>query len=164
MSNSSVKHNNISRLNKQHRHIHKLFTLHQKLLMHGDMSGAEDKLMQLKKYLKSHMDAENDFLLPLYEKYVSPVPAGGAVEFFIHEHHKIDRFMEEFSGKSSDLKRNSQTAEIDLVKLFDQHYKFKHLLDHHHTREDTFLFRLLDNVLENEKKSEVLKHFSFNHT
>ncbi len=164
MSHSPVKHNNISHLNKQHRHIHELFIMHQKLLMHGDMSGAEDKLMQLKKYLKSHMDAENDILLPLYQKYVSPVPAGGAVEFFIHEHHKINRFMGEFLGKSPDLKRNSQTTEKDLVKLFDQHYKFKHLLDHHHTREDTFLFRLLDNVLENEKKSEVLKHFSFNHT
>ncbi len=123
MIHSPVKHNNISDLTKQHRDIHKLFNMHQKLLMHGDMSGAEDKLMQLKKYLKSHMDAENDFLLPLYEKYVSPVPAGGAVEFFIHEHHKINRFMGEFLGKSPDLKRNSQTTEKDLVKLFDQHLK-----------------------------------------
>jgi hypothetical protein len=30
--------------------------------MHGDMSGAQDNLMQLKKYLTRHMDAENDIL------------------------------------------------------------------------------------------------------
>jgi hemerythrin-like domain-containing protein len=161
MSHSSVKQNNISYLNKQHRDIYELFIVHQKLLMHGDIDSAYDNFLKLKKFLKSHMDTENDLLLPLYKKYVSPIPIGGAVEFFIHEHHKINRFLAEFSGKFVQLKRSGNPQEIDLVKLFDQHYKFKHLLDHHHSREDTFLFRLLDRVLEEKKRNEVLKHFEF---
>jgi hemerythrin-like domain-containing protein len=127
-------------------------------MMHRQMEKASDKLLELKKYLKCHMDAEDNILLPLYEKHVSPIPAGGAVEFFIHEHHKINRYMDEFYGKSADISGKS----VDLVHLFDKHYKFKHLLDHHHTREDTFLFRLLDRILTAEKKKEVLEHFTFN--
>lgn len=161
MNHSSVKLNNIIDLTKQHHHISKLFTTHQKMLMHGDMKQAFDTLDELKKYVSDHMKAENDYLLPLYEKHVSPIPIGGAVEFFIHEHHKIDRFLEEFSGKSSKFKRNPTSSEIDIVKLFDQHYIFKHLLDHHHTREDTFLFPLLDKVLDDVEKKEVLVEFSF---
>jgi hemerythrin-like domain-containing protein len=125
--------------------------------MHGVSQNADDKFVELKKYIKYHMDAESDFLLPLYEKYISPIPAGGAVELFIHEHHKINRYLDEFTGIYVDLGKES----LDLVRLFDLHYKFKHLLDHHHLREDTFLFRLLDRILPEEEKKEVLKYFIF---
>jgi hemerythrin-like domain-containing protein len=125
--------------------------------MHGEMEKASEKFLELRKFLKYHLEAEHNILLPLYEKYVSPIPAGGAVEFFIHEHHKINRYMDEFYGRSVDTSADS----LDLVHLFDEHYKFKHLLEHHHTREDTFLFRLLDHVLTEEKKKEALAHFNF---
>jgi hemerythrin-like domain-containing protein len=158
MGHQSNNFQTITQLNEQHRYIYDQFIMHQKYLMHGDIKSAHNTLLELKKYIRHHMNAENDFLLPLYEKHISPIPAGGAVEFFIHEHHKINRFLDEFSGISLDVTGNS----IDLVNLFDQHYKFKHLLDHHHTREDTFLFRLLDGVLEDNEKKEVLKYFRFN--
>ena len=157
MSLSTVKYSRIIDLNKQHWHISMLFNMHQKRLMHGDNTRAFDILKELKNYITSHMKAENDYLFPLYKKYVSSIPTGGAVEYFINEHHKINRFMEEFTGKFSRLKK----SEIDMVKLFDIHYRFKHLLDHHHSREDTFLFRLLDKVLDKKDKNEVLQRFSF---
>jgi hypothetical protein len=157
MNISSVKFKNISHLNIQHHHIFNLFLEYQKLLMHGVSQSADDKFEELKKYIKYHMDAENDFLLPLYQKYISPIPAGGAVEFFIHEHHKINRYLDEFTTMQIDVSEES----LDMVHLFDQHYKFKHLLDHHHLREHTFLFRLLDRVLPAEEKKEVLKCFIF---
>ena len=161
MNHSSVKLSNVSDLTKQHHHISKLFNTHQNMLMHGDVKQAFDALIDLKKYISNHIKAENDYLLPLYKKYVSPIPIGGAIEFFIHEHHKIDRFMEEFSGKSSKLISNAKSSELDIVKLFDQHYIFKHLLGHHHIRENTFLFRCLDKVLDEIEKKEVMIHFSF---
>ena len=162
MNHKSFKYNNISDLARQHRHISKLFNMHQKMLLNGNINRAHETLTDFKKYIKNHMKAENDFLIPLYEKSVSPIPIGGAVEYFIHEHHKITRFIEELSGMSSDLKKISSSSNVELVKLFDQHYIFKHLLDHHHTREDTFLFRLLDKLVEEKEKNEILIHFSFN--
>jgi len=161
MNETSVNLSNIIDITKQHHHISQLFNAHQKMLMHGDIKNAFDTLHELKIYISNHIKAENDYLLPLYEKHVSPIPLGGAVDFFIHEHHKIDRFMKEFSGNFSNLKANLNSPEMDIVKLFDQHYVFKHLLDHHHTREDTFLFRFLDRVLDESEKEEVLIHFSF---
>jgi hemerythrin-like domain-containing protein len=128
--------------------------------MRGDMESAQEKFIELKKYMKRHMAAEDDILLPLYEKLVSPIPDGGAVEFLVHEHHKINRYLDDFSENTIELTENSTS----LVKLFDQYYKFKHLLEHHHTREDTFLFRLLDRVLDENKKKEVLTYFEFNTT
>jgi hemerythrin-like domain-containing protein len=162
MNQISSKYNNISDLVRQHQHISKLFNTHQKMLMHGNINQAHETFSDFKKYIKSHIKAENDYLIPLYEKYVSPIPIGGAVEFFVYEHHKINRFIEKFSGLSANLKKISSSADIELVKLFDQHYIFKHLIDHHHTREDTFLFRLLDKLIEESDKSEILIHFSFN--
>ena len=158
MENQSDIYQSITHLNRQHKKIFDLFVMHQKYLMHGEIEKASDKLLELKKFLKFHLEAEDNILLPLYEKYVSPIPAGGAVEFFIHEHHKINRYMDAFYGRSIDISADS----LDLVHLFDEYYKFKHLLDHHHTREDTFLFRLLDRILTEEKKKEVLTHFIFN--
>jgi hemerythrin-like domain-containing protein len=160
MKNQSDTYQNITHLNRQHKHIDDLFVTHQKFLMHGEMGKASETLLELRKFLKYHLEAEDKVLIPLYEKLVSPIPAGGAVEFFIHEHNKINRYMDEFYGRSIDTSADS----LDLVHLFDEHYKFKHLLDHHHTREDTFLFRLLDRVLTEEKKKEVLTHFIFINT
>jgi hemerythrin-like domain-containing protein len=160
MGKHSEKYLTISHLNKQHHHIYDLIVMHQKLLMHGDTQTARDKILELKEYANQHLQAENDYLLPLYEKYISPIPAGGAVEFFIHEHHKINRYLDEFCA----LMLDSDVSSIDLVSLFDRYYKFKHLLDHHHTREDTFLFRLLDRVLSDDEKKNVLGKFVFNDT
>ena len=125
--------------------------------MRGEKKEATSKLVEFVEYITLHINAENTYLLPLYEKYISPIPAGGAVEFFIHEHHKIKRHLDEFSAKNFDLSNSAD----DLVSLFDKYYKFKHLLDHHHIREDTFLFRLLDRKLSEDEKKEVLKHFIF---
>jgi hemerythrin-like domain-containing protein len=158
MSKIAGLYKNISQLNKQHQSINEIFIEHQKLLMHDDFSQAQKRFKELQKYIHQHIDAENEVLLPLYEAHVSPIPAGGAVEFFVHEHHKIIRYLNEFSGKSATFEKKSN----DLVPLFDRYYKFKHLLDHHHSREDTFLFRLLDRVLTKDKKKEVLKNFIFN--
>jgi hemerythrin-like domain-containing protein len=161
MSHSSFKYKTIIGLNQQHQHIASLFNRHQKMIMHGKMNQAIDILEEHNIYVKNHMKAENDFLLPLYEKYISPVPIGGAVEFFRNEHHKIIRFMSEFSKALSERTDKSKIKKIELVNLFDEHYKFKDLLSHHHAREDTYLFRLLDKVLKDKIKKEVLKHFVF---
>jgi hemerythrin-like domain-containing protein len=161
MNHSSATLRNVTDLTKQHHHINKLFSAHQKLLMHGDINQAFDVLIDLKKYVSNHMKAENDYLLPLYKKYISPIPIGGAVEFFTHEHNKIDRSLEKFAGKSSKLIRTTNGSELDIVRLFDQYYIFKQLLDHHHTREDTILFRSLDKVLDEIEKKEIMMHFSF---
>ena len=158
MSSPSKKYLTISQLNKQHHLIYDLLVMHQKHLMHGQIEEAKNKIEKLNKFMKQHLQAENEYLLPLYEKYVSPIPAGGAVEFFVHEHHKINRYMDQFAGLSFEPTKSS----TDLVNLFDQYYKFKHLLDHHHTREDTFLFRLLDRVLTEDQKREILEKFEFN--
>jgi len=158
MGNQSDTYQNITHLNRQHKKIFDLFVTHQKYLMHGEIDKASDTLLELKRFIEFHLEAEDNILLPLYKKHVSPVPAGGAVEFFIHEHNKINRYMDEFYRRSIDTSADS----LDLVHLFDDYYKFKHLLDHHHTREDTFLFRLLDRILTEDKKKEVLAHFIFN--
>ena len=71
--------------------------------MHGDVDQAIGKLKEFTQYVKSHMKAEDDYLLPLYEKYISPKPIGGAVEFFMHEHHKITRFVGDLTATSVSL-------------------------------------------------------------
>ena len=55
MSILSDNYNNISHINKQHHHIYDLFLEYQKLLMHGVSQNADDKFVELKKYIKYKM-------------------------------------------------------------------------------------------------------------
>jgi hypothetical protein len=161
MTHLAAKSDTIGSLTLQHQHISDLLNKHQLLLMHGEIQGADELYAEFKTYISKHLRAENEHLLPLYEKYISPFPIGGAPELFIHEHHQINRYLEKFSGKFFSVKKNNRHIHLDIVKLFEEYYIFKQLLGHHHLREDTFLFRLLDEVLDDKLKKEVLSYFFF---
>ena len=161
MNHSAIKYTSIIGLNQQHEYITELFIMHQKLIMHGKMNHAIELLEKLSLYVRNHIKTEDNFLIPLYEKYISPVPVGGAVDFFRIEHEKINQFMFDILKASAQWTGKFKIKQIELVRLFDKYYNFKHLLDHHHTRENTYLFHLLDKVLEAKIKKEVLIHFMF---
>jgi hemerythrin-like domain-containing protein len=157
---ADVTYKKITDLKTQHDYLNHLFLGHQKKLMRSDFDGAYETLLKYNHVLHQHMIQEEKVLLPLYKENISLIPSGGAYEFFIHEHHRITRYMEQFIGTTEDNKNTIKKGQMDLVLLFDMYYDFKHLLEHHHTREDTFLFRLLERVLSDEIKKDVLNHFA----
>ncbi len=157
---SAENTNQIRTLNQHHLYFDHLILQYQIELMNGDHLASIERFKTIKNLMILHMRDEEKLLLPLYIKHISPVPPGGAFEFFISEHHRISRYMDQFEEEFSKWLENDNVGEIELVNHFDFLYKFKHLLEHHHTREDTYLYRLLDRVLDNAQKTEIMNKFS----
>ena len=134
-------------LNKVHQDLNELFVRHQIYLMRRDIEGALVILRELHEKYTLHIHDEEALLLPVYKQKVKPIPPGGAVEFYIQEHKKIKRMLDEFVGKVAGWHKKDNFTPLHLVRLFDRHYTFRDLLNHHHAREDTFLYRWLDRLL-----------------
>jgi len=147
-------------LNNVHEELNELFVRHQILLMHREIRGVLDIIHELQEKYSLHIHDEESLLLPVYGRRVDPVPQGGAVEFYIQEHKKIEQFLKRFIAAVSDWQQKGLCTPLRLVKLFDQHYTFNDLLNHHHAREDTFLYRLLDRVLNTEEKQALIQKIS----
>jgi len=143
-------------LNKFHVFIDRIFFQQQIDIMHKNFDAAIDKLKIIQILLDQHIRDEEELLLPLYTKFVSPIPLGGAVEFYIREHKQIVRYISDFIDKISMWDGNTKNIDLEIVRLFDTYYKFKHLVEHHDTREDTFLYRYLDKMIEKKQKRDVL--------
>ena len=106
-------------LNRFHKYADELFIEHQMSLMHRDYAGACDKLLLLKELYLIHMQDEEKLLLPLYKKLISPLPQGGAIEFFVREHKQIIRYLGQFEEEVRSWQQNGPQNELSLVKLFD---------------------------------------------
>ena len=145
----------ISDLDGFHRCMDQLFETHQIALMKNEPEQAIDILDRLTDLMAVHVRDEEELLLPLYEQKISPVPAGGAAEFYRREHEQIMGFLKRF--------REHQPVgrdEISLVHYFDMCTMYKDLIEHHHARERTFLYRLLDGKLTAAEKKHLLKIFT----
>lgn len=150
----------ISDLKKQHRYFNSTLLQNQIKFMEGNTAEAIEGFFYLNNLIKRHMHDEEVILLPLYEQFISPFPSGGAREFFMHEHRLITRSIGFFTKFFSNYQQNKKSDKIDLVSIFDAFYNLKNLLEHHHTREETFLFRLLDDVLETEHLKMIINRMS----
>lgn len=147
-------------LDRFHNFIEKQFALHQSALMDADYLKAARLLEMILKLMQKHVADEESLLLPLYEKHVNPLPSGGKPEFYIREHEQLLGYLRVFVQKTKLWTDDHQPEGLELVRLFDMYYKFKHLMDHHDTREDTFLYRLLDVKIAAVDREKVLVEFA----
>jgi hypothetical protein len=155
MNLSELKYSTISDLNKFHDYTNRMFLEHQKSIMNSDYQKAYHQLSHLVKLIRQHLKDEEEFLVPPYQKLVKPLPAGGAVGFYLREHRQISIIVDKFI---TDFKKwlTSPPAKNEVVRMFDSYFKFKELLDHHDARERVFLYRLLDQKLDKSEKQIIL--------
>jgi len=149
-------YNSFRELDQYHHHIDSSFRSFQIFLMHNKYKQAKLELKRLEILLSRHIKDEEALLLPLYKKLINPLPKGGALEFYRREHEQISGYVKRFLQTIQDWNIETPPAELELVKLFDACYEFKHLVDHHDTREDTFLYRLLDQKTPEKKRKTIL--------
>jgi hypothetical protein len=152
---ANLKYTTIADLNDFHDYTNFIFLEHQKSIMNGELEQAFFQFSYLVKLIKQHLNDEEKYLIPPYQKLINPEPAGGAVRFYTREHRQILIIINKYLDKLQEwVKRPPQ--KIELVKQFDSYYKFKELLDHHDARERVFLYRLLDQKLDVNEKKEIL--------
>jgi hemerythrin-like domain-containing protein len=136
-----------------------LFIAHQVLIMRGHIADALHLLKKFQELQIQHIRDEEELLIPLYQKHISPLPPGGAIEFYLREHRQIERLIDRLF-----VRLNSWTgpSDVKLVEQFDLCFRFKDLIDHHDARERVFMYRLLDQKLSAAKQRDIMDRFSQN--
>lgn len=140
-----------------HHFLDTLFLEHQVVLMHKDFKKALNVIHELYSQYEQHIRDEETILIPAYQNIVKPLPQGGAVDFFLREHKQIMLILEEAKSEIENWIIHSTYTPLKLVSLFDRYYTLRDLLNHHHAREDTFLYRLLDRNTDGSTQERMIE-------
>lgn len=141
-----------------HRALDERFFEHQRALLHFDFRVALERLRRYESALLAHMRDEEELLLPLYRERVTP-ERGGAADFFLLEHRKMRRHLAHFAEQLPRLQGLPDPTRA-VLKLLDQETTYKHLVEHHDTREEKFLYPALERHTSDEEKADLLPRLS----
>jgi iron-sulfur cluster repair protein YtfE (RIC family) len=139
---------------KIHDRLTELFLLHQESLLRLDLELAAERLSIYERELRAHMRAEEDLLIPVYER--AGKIAGGPPEFFIGEHRRMLEFLARFAATLGELKGKSGDPARRVIRLFDEEAMFKSLCEHHDMRERNIFFPALDRVTGEAERRELI--------
>lgn len=145
----------IAQLHAEHED---LFFLHQKALIDRDVDEAFGVLQKYETALHEHIDLEERWLLPAYAAYEKE---GGEVLLFTGEHKRIKEFVHRFYEGLYAIKvaKTKILRDQELLKLLDHQALFKGLIEHHHRREEIYLFPTLDEKLSEAQKNKLMSAF-----
>ena len=123
--------------------------LHEHLLdvMAGDLPMAHERLQRWRSGLTRHIEIENQHLLP-------HVPEGArwAARVYLLEHERISLLADEYADRVSRAAHQPLPAgrahQATLLKLIDSAHALRHVLEHHHEREQTALAHELPQPLQ----------------
>lgn len=144
----------ISSLMTVHKVIDDLFFEHQKALLHLDFEKALHLLSAHESTLLSHMKDEEDVLLPVYEER-REFPEAGAPRLYYDDHKKMRSHIELFKQTTSMI---ASEADIEraLLNLLDREAFYLRLCSHHDRRESKYLYPILDEILSESERAELL--------
>ncbi len=151
---SNLSFGQIAELHHEHE---QLFYLHQKALIDRQVNVAFELLQKYEHLLNEHILLEEKMLFPVYAAHEKE---GGEVILFTGEHKRIKEFVQRFYEWLYAIKQASADEQDKLMlKLLDHQALFKGLIEHHHRREEIYLFPTLDEVLKGYQKNKVLACF-----
>lgn len=144
----------ISELMTVHKVLDELFFEHQKALLHFNFEKAASLLNAYESTLLSHIADEEEILLPVYAERAM-FPVGGKPQFYYDDHKKIRDFVELFKAKTSEIASESELDRV-LLQLLDREAFFLRLMSHHDRREAEYLYPILDRLLSDEERHDLL--------
>lgn len=144
----------ISDLMKVHSVTDELFFQHQRSLLHYDFKKALGYLKAYEAILLSHMADEEDVLLPVYSERAE-YPEAGAAKLYYDDHAKMRAHIGLFQKSTAEIE---STEDIDrtLLQLLDREAFYLRLCSHHDRREAEYLYPILDGLLTDDEKHELL--------
>src|SRR5215475_10866900 len=111
-----------SDLMKIHNSQKQSFLRHQEALLRLDLDSAAERLRIYGRELRAHMRAEEDLLMPVYER--AGKIAGGPPEFFTGEHRRMLEFLARIAAALRKLKEESGDPTRRVIRLFDEEAMF----------------------------------------
>ncbi len=141
----------------EHSALEACFERHQVALLERRFEEAARALREYASSLERHMRAEEELLLPLFCARVSPV-RGASVELFTGEHARLRQLLAEAAERVTGFAATPPPGRV-LLGLLEREYLFKQLTEHHHLREERYLFPHLDQATTGEERRQLLSRF-----
>ncbi|GMV44157.1 MAG: hypothetical protein AMXMBFR64_58730 [Myxococcales bacterium] len=124
-------------------------------LVGGQTGRANDLLRQVDGKLRRHFQYEEELLLPAYEARLGSELAGSASELICVEHRRVEELLDRARVLLDGL--NDATPVDQVLALADAIARMEHILEHHDRREADAFDPLLDDLLELDERTEILR-------
>lgn len=139
-------------LSDEHALLVRLFARHQEALVNRSWARAARLLENYGKHLQCHIAIEERILLPQCDRLQAP-PRWEA-KVYRAEHRRIESLLAKNCARLVHARRRGMTATA-LIALLDEEKTLKHLLEHHHEREEMALFVELRHILPGEVRAQL---------
>lgn len=137
----------------EHAALTQLFARHQAALVMRAWARAARLLDSHRKRLARHIELEERYLLPYCprEKRPNHWPA----RVYSAEHERIQELAGRLKLRFAKLRRRGVSTAA-LIALLDEEKTLKHILEHHHVREEIALFAILPQTLSGAQRDELV--------
>jgi hypothetical protein len=126
----------MGRLQAEHHEFGRLFARHQEALLERRWAQAAGLLAQYTRGLARHIEFEERYVLPRCGRIGLPRWASGV---YAAEHRRILLLLRNAADRLTEARRDPISA-ARIIALLDAEKPLKHLLEHHHEREESALF------------------------
>lgn len=141
---------------EQHGTLADLFARHQEALLDRRWAEAARLLEDYDRRLRCHIRFEEEHLLPRSEHVQS---MRWPANVYRAEHRRIEQLMAKAAERLTNEQRRGITAAV-LISLLDEERALKHLLEHHHEREEKGLFGELRPRLSGAARAALVAELS----
>ncbi|MDE2069731.1 MAG: hemerythrin domain-containing protein [Gammaproteobacteria bacterium] len=136
----------------EHAVLTQLFARHQAALVTRAWARAARLLDSHRKRLAQHIELEEHYLLPYCPR--EKLPNQWPARVYSAEHQRIQELASKLNLRFAKLRRRGVTT-TTLIALLDEEKTLKHILGHHHAREETALFVNLSQALSETQRDEL---------
>ena len=131
-----------------------MFALHQQALVTRAWARAAHLLEHYQQRLRRHIELEERYLLPYCAE--TKAPGRWPARVYALEHRRLEELLNKASTRLA-IARRRGVQPAALITLLDQEHALKHMLEHHHQREDQALFTELRESLPPEVRAELMQ-------
>jgi hemerythrin-like domain-containing protein len=141
-------------LKQEHLAIDRLFQSHQEMLLDRSWARALRLLEYYQQLLESHIKFEDGILLP-YCIADAIAPIRWKAQIYLAEHRRIEELVNKVRVRLAAIRRRGMKSSM-LIGLLDQEGTIKHVLEHHHEREEKGIYdELCRNLSAGERQNLV---------
>ena len=143
-------------IKKQHNDLRELFARHQEALLEGNLHDATVCLEQFYVCQKAHMQIEENYLFPEFNKIERQ--SKWDCSLYEKEHDKIKTLYENIAEDLnwlSEQELNESQKRRNIIALLDKEKTLKGLNEHHEEREEEAMLKELNEQLDLRKLKEL---------
>ena len=149
-------------IHQQHLYLRELFARHQEALLQGAFDDAERWLNHFIDCQQSHMQIEEQYLFPLFEKIERETRWDTSL--YLQEHAKLEKFMQQTKSELEWLMQQDLTdseCRRNIIALIDKQKTLKGLNEHHEDREETAMLKELEQKMETQALKFLVSDIKF---